>query len=122
MDFSLKTLTEISHEVYTDIHQHYPEHTIVLVGHSLGGTIATKLAKRISEEGGELARVMAGLIVIDVAEGSAKDALPFMKAFIDKQQKQFKRVEDAIQYMYLTQQIRNKRSACVTVPDQLVPN
>ena len=59
----------------------FPEQSLVIVGHSMGGSIAVKTAHFIQtdlpEE--EFAKHLVGVFVIDVVEGSAMDALPFME-------------------------------------------
>ena len=52
-----------------------------MVGHSMGGSIATKctdfIHKNLSAE--EWTNHLKGMFIIDVVEGSALDALPFME-------------------------------------------
>lgn len=52
-----------------------------MVGHSMGGSIATKTVDQVFRENKEeeWATHIKGLFVIDVVEGSAMDALPFME-------------------------------------------
>jgi protein phosphatase methylesterase 1 len=58
-----------------------PNAAINLVGHSMGGSIATKTATKILNEmkDSELAKALVTLFIIDVVEGTAMDALPFME-------------------------------------------
>ena len=52
---------------------------MIMVGHSMGGSIATKAVHYMMETENKLIDVVKGLFVIDVVEGSAMDALPFME-------------------------------------------
>lgn len=58
-----------------------PDDTIIMVGHSMGGAIASKATEKIMKDPTTypFAEHIHGLFVIDVAEGSAIDALPFME-------------------------------------------
>jgi protein phosphatase methylesterase 1 len=86
----------------------FPDETMIIVGHSMGGSIATKATAEImknedTEETGlykELTKKICGLIVIDVVEGSAIDALPFMESIVRGRPKTFKDQEAAVEYMY----------------------
>jgi len=88
---------------------------LALVGHSMGGAIAVQLAAsgRIPQ--------LSGLIVIDVVEGSALQALPYMKSFLASRRKEFTSLEDAISYIFCGGHVRNLMSARCSVPAQLVP-
>lgn len=55
----------------------FQDPTIVIVGHSMGGAIAIKTTEQLLKS--DYADKIQGLIVIDVVEGSAIDALPFME-------------------------------------------
>ena len=68
-------------EVLTYATKKYPTTSFILVGHSMGGSIAAKTCERIFEHKSELsfAKQIQGLFIIDVVEGSALDALPFME-------------------------------------------
>jgi protein phosphatase methylesterase 1 len=66
--------------------QRYPQQTIILVGHSMGGSIATKTIDYIQTHLNQQAWVdhIKGLFIIDVVEGSAMDALPFMETIVSQ--------------------------------------
>jgi protein phosphatase methylesterase 1 len=88
---------------------------IVLVGHSMGGAIAVRLAaSRL------LGDSVKGLVVIDVVEGTAMSALPHMRAWLQKRTKAFDSVEKAVRYVVRARHVRNVASARLSVPQQLV--
>lgn len=69
----------------------------------MGGSIATKTIAHIfqnEEKYPVLYEKFVGLIVIDVVEGTAMDALPFMENIVKQRPKTFKDESSAIQYMY----------------------
>nr|CAG4651052.1 EOG090X07NZ [Simocephalus serrulatus]SVE94290.1 EOG090X07NZ [Simocephalus serrulatus] len=86
---------------------------IVLVGHSMGGAIAVHAAAT------EQLPTIAGLIVIDVVEGTAMEALASMQSFLRSRPKQFQSLEQAIEWSVRSGQIRNGESARVSMPGQL---
>ena len=60
--------------------QRFPNRSIIIMGHSMGGSIAVKTVERIEAmEDCALKRSIKGLLVVDVVEGTAMDALPFME-------------------------------------------
>ena len=68
-DMSIETLIQDVFEFFEFLRGKYPESTFVLMGHSLGGSVACNAAKRLEgmeDEG----RRLRGLVVIDVSEGS----------------------------------------------------
>lgn len=89
------------------VNEKFPDDTMIIIGHSMGGSIATKVTAEIlqHEESSEdeiykiLSKKICGLIVIDVVEGSAIDALPFMENFVRQRPKSFKTLEAGIEYM-----------------------
>jgi protein phosphatase methylesterase 1 len=92
--------------------EHFPP--LVLVGHSMGGAIAVHLAAS-----GSIPR-LSGLMVIDVVETSALQALPYMQSFLASRRKEFSSVEDAIAYVVHGGHVRNLMSARCSVPPQLI--
>jgi len=68
----------------------------------MGGSIATKTLAYIFQNEDKypvLYEKFAGLIVIDVVEGTAMEALPFMENIVKSRPKSFKDEQAAIQYM-----------------------
>lgn len=78
----------------------FPESSLILVGHSMGGSIATKTASKILQDYAteDWHRQLQGLIVIDVVEGSAMDALPFMENIVLSRPQEFKSLASVVQY------------------------
>lgn len=75
-----------------------PNSKVVLVGHSMGGAIAARAASL------NLLPNLAGLIVIDVVEGTAMAALNSMHQILENRPNQFDSLDNAIQwrqYLYI---------------------
>lgn len=87
---------------------------LVLVGHSMGGAIAVRLAasKRLE--------TVVGLVVIDVVEGTAMSALPYMASWLRARPASFSSVERAVRYVTKAGHVRNSDSARLSVPAQLL--
>jgi protein phosphatase methylesterase 1 len=86
-DLSIDTLIADSENVLRWVVQKWPEPTIVIVGHSMGGAIAAKFTERAVQS--DLAPKIQGLIVIDVVEGTAIEALPFMEQIVKNRPSHF---------------------------------
>ena len=86
---------------------------VVLIGHSMGGALAVHTALE-----GEI-DALIGLIVIDVVEGTAMDALSSMQSFLRGRPKTFHSIEYAIEWSLRSAQVRNGESARVSMPGQL---
>ncbi len=65
---------------------------IVLVGHSMGGALAVHTASL------NYVKNLQALVVIDVVEGSALEALTSMQSFLQGRPKHFNSMEQAIEY------------------------
>jgi len=74
-----ETIRAIKH-----VAEKYPTQSIIIVGHSMGGSIATKTVHHVNEnhKSDTWASHIKGLFIIDVVEGSAMDALPFMESIV----------------------------------------
>ena len=121
-DFSEKTLINDTLQVLNHVHEKYPEENLILLGHSMGGSIATKTCCQILKEESkykELYNKMQGLIVIDVVEGTAMDALPFMENIVHNRPDKFNSIQKGIEYMYKSGTIKNIESARISVPPLL---
>jgi len=86
---------------------------VVLVGHSMGGTIAAA-AGEMGVDG------LAGLVVVDVVEGTAMEALSSMQGFLRSRPSKFGSVSQAIEWCVRSGQVRNLESARVSMPGQIV--
>ncbi|CAN0447140.1 unnamed protein product, partial [Ectocarpus sp. 8 AP-2014] len=94
---------------------------LLLVGHSLGGSIAVRVAGAAEELrrrcGG--AAEIAGVVAVDVVEGTALSALDDMPEILRKIPRSFPSMEDAVQWHVKTGAVRNSASAHAVVPSRL---
>lgn len=121
-DLSEKTLINDTITVLNHIHEKYKDENLILIGHSMGGSIATKTCCKILKEQEtykELYDKMQGLMVIDVVEGTAMDALPFMENIVHNRPERFNSINKGIEYMYKSGTIKNVESARISVPPLL---
>lgn len=59
--------------------------------------------------------------MIDVVEGTAMDALPFMEQVVQSRPKHFKKISDVVKWGQTSGQSRDRTSARVSMPSQVVP-
>lgn len=114
-EMSSSNLVSDGLSVLSFIRSRSPDSSIVLIGHSMGGAIASKLAVQYQSSGGRL----SGLIIVDVVEGQALSALPHMEVIINQKPKNFKSIEKAIEWAYTSNTVRNLQSARASVPLQV---
>ena len=107
-DLSISTLAKDIAEVLEIASENQP---VILIGHSLGGAVAVRAAPLVSNA--------IGLIVIDVVEGTAIDALRSMQGFLRSRPAQFSSISKAVEWCVRSGQIRNIHSAKVSVPGQI---
>ncbi|KAH9322331.1 hypothetical protein KI387_016970, partial [Taxus chinensis] len=112
IDISIETLCEDVLSVIRMIFGHDPP-AIVLVGHSMGGSIAVHLATK------KVLLSLAGLVVVDVVEGSAMASLVHMQKILSNRPRHFPSVEKAIEWSIKGGHLRNLESACISVPSTL---
>jgi len=91
-----------------------PEEKLMLIGHSLGGAIAIRIAAT------KFCSNLVGTMVIDVVEGTALAALEHMSTILAKRPDHFNSISEAIQWSIRTGAVHNTESARVSVPSQLV--
>ncbi|CAM9953005.1 unnamed protein product [Ectocarpus sp. 6 AP-2014] len=98
-----------------------PTIRLLLVGHSLGGSIAVRVAGEAEELrrrcGG--AAEIAGVVAVDVVEGTALSALDDMPEILRKIPRSFPSMEDAVRWHVKTGAVRNSASAHAVVPSRL---
>ncbi|KAF8134276.1 Alpha/Beta hydrolase protein [Boletus edulis] len=90
---------------------------LMLVGHSMGGSVVVRACPKLQE----LKYVVSGVAVLDVVEGTAIDALPHMHALLDTRPEGFHSEEEAIEWHLTTHAINNPASARISVPSILIP-
>lgn len=107
-DLSIETLASDAAQILESISNDRP---IIVVGHSLGGAIAVRAAPLVSN--------IVGVVVIDVVEGTAIEALRSMQGFLRSRPATFPSIVKAIEWCHRSGQIRNVQSAKVSVPGQI---
>jgi len=85
---------------------------LVVVGHSMGGAVAVRVAsmKKLP---------VAGLCVVDVVEGTAIPALAHMTNVLRNRPSSFPSVEAAIQWAIKSGTVQSNESARVSIPPQI---
>ena len=106
--------------------QKYHESSVIICGHSLGGALAAKLTYNIihpddtNKDFGFDTNQIKGLFVIDVAEGSALSALPYMEQIVESRPKSFESIQEAIKWGIMSGQVKQLESARITMPDLII--
>lgn len=83
---------------------------ILLVGHSMGGSVAVHVAAR------KVLPSLAGLIVVDVVEGTAMASLMHMQKLLSNRMQYFPTIEKAIEWSVKGGTLRNIESARISIP------
>nr|CDS33432.1 protein phosphatase methylesterase 1 [Hymenolepis microstoma] len=111
-DYSIDTL---ANDIVQIIFAMFPTEAppIILIGHSMGGAVAVHVAQKRAIPS------FAGLVVIDVVEGTAIESLHSMTTFLCNRPQSFHSLTDAIAWSVKSGTIRNAESACVSFPGQL---
>jgi len=112
LDMSGQAMARDVTEVLTSLYSG-EEVGLVLVGHSMGGALAALVA----ESG---LPGLLGLVVEDVVEGTALEALASMHSVLQNRPRQFQSVEQAVEWCVRSGQVRNLDSARVSMPGQVV--
>ena len=84
----------------------------------MGGAIAIKVANVIETQmtGSELHKAVLGLVVVDVIESTAMEALPYMETIVKNRPKQFPDLKSVVKYGIQNGQVRDRLSARVSMP------
>ena len=107
-DLSKKTLINDFERVFKFLieKEEFSDDTFIILGHSMGGSIANFAVEHIINTDKELAKRIQALIVIDVVEGTAMDALPFMENIVTSRPSSFKTIETFNEYMFKSNTIQ----------------
>lgn len=108
-----RDVADVVHKLFDENDEGKDPPPIVMLGHSMGGAIAIHVANK------DLLPTLIGLIVIDVVEGTALEALANMQSFLRGRPKSFATLEKAIEWAVRTGHIRNSDSARVSMIGQL---
>ncbi|WVW86010.1 hypothetical protein I302_108048 [Kwoniella bestiolae CBS 10118] len=118
-DLSLPTLLDD----FTGLIQHiFPDSkespSLILLGHSMGAAPILSSAPILQKKG----YTIPGVIVLDVVEGTAIEALPLMKSILSQRPSTFRSVVDAIHWHLSSNTLRDTEAARVSVPSFLIPD
>lgn len=89
---------------------------LILVGHSLGGSVVTAVAAR-----GTLGPALLAYAVLDIVENTAIEALSSMDGYLKRRPATFPSLEAGIDWHLRSHLIRNAESARISVPPLLSP-
>ncbi|RLM75334.1 protein phosphatase methylesterase 1 [Panicum miliaceum] len=112
LDLSIETLTNDVIAVIRAMYGDSPP-AIILVGHSMGGSVAVHVAARREIQN------LHGLVVIDVVEGTAMASLVHMQKILSNRAQHFPSIEKAIEWSVKGGPLRNIESARVSIPSTL---
>ncbi|KAJ4761771.1 Protein phosphatase methylesterase 1 [Rhynchospora pubera] len=112
LDLSIDTLCNDVIAVVKAMYRDSPP-AIILVGHSMGGSVAVHVAakKAISN--------IHGLVVVDVVEGTAMASLIHMQKILSSRAQHFPSIEKAIEWSVKGGPLRNVESARLSIPSTL---
>ncbi|CAA0837679.1 esterase/lipase/thioesterase family protein [Striga hermonthica] len=113
LDLSIETLCNDVVALVKTMYGDSPP-AIVIVGHSMGGSVAVHIAAK------KLLPSLAGLVVVDVVEGTAMSSLIHMQKILSNRVQHFSTVEKAIEWSVKGGSLRNVESARVSIPSTVV--
>ncbi len=118
LDLSIDTLVTDVTSVLTKLCENRTSPVpIVLIGHSLGGSVATRVASKVDRT---YPFQIAGLVVVDIVEGTAMASIENMKQEIAKRPTKFSSLPLAVRWSLESGQQRHVESALISIPSQLV--
>ncbi|EPS72240.1 protein phosphatase methylesterase 1, partial [Genlisea aurea] len=113
LDLSAETLCNDVLNVLNILYGDSPP-AIVIVGHSMGGSVAVHICAK------KALPTLCGLVVVDVVEGTAMASLIHMQKILSNRMQHFASVEKAIEWSVKGGSLRNVESARVSIPGNLV--
>ena len=117
-DLSAETLAADATAVWLALHGAEAPPTVV-VGHSMGGAVAVRLSASAPPE---LRACLAGLVVLDVVEGTAMASLAHMRGVLAKRPASFPSAEAAVAWALRSGATKNLEAARVSVSSQIRQN
>jgi protein phosphatase methylesterase 1 len=110
------SLSDIINDIICVIEKlnNFSNRRFILVGHSIGGSIAAKLAAHV-----DFASKVSGLLAIDLSEEIAIKSLPSMKTVLQAWPKHFLSIEDCIHWSVRERRPKSLWSAEISVPSLL---
>lgn len=113
IDLSIERLTEDFVQLIKKVYPDPAEApSLILLGHSMGGTVLVRACPILQDAKYRV----SGVIVLDVVEGSALEAMPLMHGLLASRPAGFDSLEEAIEWHLSNRTIRNPTSARVSVP------
>ncbi|ORX47483.1 protein phosphatase methylesterase [Hesseltinella vesiculosa] len=109
-NYRLTRLSQDFIDVVKEVYQPIDQYDFILVGHSMGGSVVVDVAYQ------KLLPNVLGVVVLDVVEGSALEALQSMQTILSSRPTSFPSVEQAIQWTYKTKMVRNLEACRLSVP------
>ena len=95
--------------------------SILLVGHSMGGSIAIKTMERIEAmDDCPIKKAVKCIFIIDVVEGTAMEALPFMEQIVKNRPPEFPDLRSVVRFGIQSGQVKDIKSARVSMPAQVI--
>lgn len=93
----------------------FPENHVYIVGHSLGGAIVARALQRDKA----LQASVAGVVLVDIVEGTAVLSLKHMRTFLQKRPHSFHSIDDAESWFLQHGGMRSVEGAAVSAPPLL---
>ncbi|WWC91573.1 uncharacterized protein L201_006519 [Kwoniella dendrophila CBS 6074] len=91
--------------------------SLLLLGHSMGAAPILSASPILQKKG----YTIPGVVVLDVVEGTAIEALPLMKTILAQRPSNFRSVIDAIHWHLTSNTLRDTEAARASVPSFLIP-
>ncbi|KAI0648689.1 protein phosphatase methylesterase [Trametes meyenii] len=114
VDVLTEDLVHLVQAVFPDV-QTAP--SLLLVGHSLGGSVCVRACPTLQQHSYRI----TGVAVIDVVEEFTLEALPLMHSLLNARPEGFDSLEEAVEWHVKTKTIHNPPSARVSIPSIVVP-
>lgn len=116
-DLSIERLVADSLELIDAISARHSGADVFLVGHSLGGAVATRAATEGLKR--HPAPPIKAVLLLDTVEGTALEGLPRTAAWLEARPGSFESADEAISWAVSSRMISSQTSARITMPPRL---